>query len=99
VYDNARVCGDAVVSGNAQVYDARGLLVVGPIGLRRSFLTAHTDAELGVRYSTGCFSGSRADLIRAIKETHDKASLYAKQYAAALAMAKVCVKPYKKGKK
>ena len=32
------------------------------------------------------------------KRPHGKAT-YAKQYAAALAMAKVCVKPYKEGKK
>ena len=86
VYGNARVYGNAQVSGDAD------LLLVGPIGSRRSYLTVTADAKIGVRYSTGCFSGDLKTLKTAVKRDHGKTSLYAKQYAAAIAMAKACVK-------
>ena len=87
-----RVSGDAWVYGNAQVSGDADLLLVGPIGSRRSYLTVTADAKIGVRYSTGCFSGDLKTLKTAVKRDHGKTSLYAKQYAAAIAMAKACVK-------
>ena len=89
VYDNARVWGDARVSGAARVYGNADFLLVGPIGSRRSFLTITADAKIKVRFTTGCFSGSRKQLIAAIKKTHKPTSRYAKEYAAALVMAKL----------
>ena len=89
VLGNARVWGDARVSGAARVYGNADFLLVGPIGSRRSFLTITADAKIKVRFTTGCFSGSRKQLIAAIKKTHKPTSRYAKEYAAALVMAKL----------
>ena len=83
VYGNARVSGDARVSGNAH------LLLVGPIGSRRAFLSIYADAKVKLRFTTGCFSGTRAQLVAAIKKTHKSGTLYRKQYDAALVMAKI----------
>ena len=98
VYGNAWVSGNAWVYGNAQVYgDARvsgnAWLLVGPIGSRASFLTVTLDAKIKVRYSTGCFSGDLKAFKAAILQTHGKAPKFAKQYAAAIAIAKLVVKP------
>ena len=83
VYGNARVLGDARVSGDAQ------LLVLGPIGSRKAFLSIYADAKIELRFTTGCFSGSRAEFAAAVKETHKTGTLYRKQYDAALVMAKI----------
>jgi len=104
VYGDAQVYGDARVYGNAQVYgDARvsgdgDFYLAGPIGSRRSFLTVTADAKIGVRYTTGCFSNDLKTFKAAIKRDHGTTSLYAKQYAAAIAMAEICVKGIKKVK-
>ena len=92
VYGNARVYGDARVYGYARVYGAASFLLIGPIGSRRAFLSIYADAKIKVRYTTGCFSGSRAEFIAAVKKTHKAGTLYRKQYDAALAMGKL-VKP------
>jgi hypothetical protein len=95
VYGNAQVSGNAWVYGNAQVSgDARvsgdaDFLLVGPIGSRRSVLTITADAKIKVRFTTGCFSGARKQLVATIKKTHGVTSRYAKEYAAALAVAKL----------
>jgi len=89
VYGDARVYGDAMVGGNAD------LLLVGPIGSRKSFLTVTADARIKVRFTTGCFSGSLKDLQAKLKGDHSARTLYGKQYRAAIALAKVCVKAKK----
>jgi len=101
VAGDAMVWGDARVCGNARVYgDAMGggnadLLLVGPIGSRKSFLTVTADARIKVRFTTGCFSGSLKDLQAKLKGDHSARTLYGKQYRAAIALAKVCVKAKK----
>ena len=89
VWGDARVYGDARVSGNAD------FLLVGPIGSRRSHLTITADAKIGVRFSTGCFSGSLKDLQAKLKGGYSARTLYGKQYRAAIALAKICVKAKK----
>ena len=86
VYGNAWVSGDARVSGSASI------LVIGPIGSRQAMLTAHADAKTGVRFSTGCFSGSRAEFEAAITARHGN-NEHGKAYAAALMLADVVIKP------
>ena len=98
VRGDARVSGNALVSGNAQVRGSarvlgdNSILVVGPIGSRSAYLTVTTDAKLGKRFSTGCFSGSASQLRKAVHDTHGADSLYAKQYYAALVMAETVTK-------
>jgi len=55
-------------------------------------LTVTLDEKIKVRYTTGCFSGSLKELRAAVLRDHGKTGVYAKQYAAAIAMARVCVK-------
>jgi len=101
VGDKARVYGVAMVGGNARVYgDAMvggnaDLLLVGPIGSRKSFLTVTADAKIKVRFTTGCFSGSLKDLQAKLKGDYSARTLYGKQYRAAIALAKICVKAKK----
>ena len=83
------VSGDAWVSGDARVSGNAHLLLVGPIGSRRTFLSIYADAKVKLRFTTGCFSGTRAQLVAAIKKTHKSGTLYRKQYDAALVMAKI----------
>ena len=89
VSGNAQVSGNARVSGNAWVRDDASFLLIGPIGSRRASLSIHVDTKIKVRYTTGCFSGSRAELLAAVKKTHKAGTLYRKQYEAALVMAKL----------
>jgi hypothetical protein len=51
-------------------------------------LTITADAKIKVRFTTGCFSGDRKQLVAAIKRTHGT-NRYAKEYAVALATAKL----------
>ena len=92
VYGDAWVSGDARVSGNAQVSGDADFFFVGPIGSRKDQLTVHADAKIGIRFTTGCFSGSESELSAAVTKTH-KSSAYAKQYRAAMALALMVVKP------
>jgi hypothetical protein len=58
-------------------------------------LTVTADAKIGARFTTGCFSGDLKTFKKAILKSHGKTSLYAKQYAAAIVMAKICIKSIK----
>ena len=88
VYRNARVYGDARVSGDAD------FLLIGPLGSRRDHLCIHADLKLGVRFTTGCFSGTELQLKEAIQQTHGD-NKYAKQYRAAIKFAALVVRPAK----
>ena len=92
VSGNAWVSGDARVSGDALVYGDAQFFLVGPLGSRRAFLTIHADIKLGVRFSTGCFSGSEYQFKEAIQQTHGD-NEHALQYRAAIALAVMIVKP------
>jgi len=87
----ARLCAGCVC-GDARVGGFGSYLCVGPIGSRSSHLTVTLDEKIKVRYTTGCFSGSLKELRAAVLMSHGKTGVCAKQYAAAIAMAKVCVK-------
>ena len=92
VYGDARVSGNARVYGNARVSSNASILIVGPIGSRGAMLTIHTDAQIGVRFSTGCFSGSRETFFDAISKTHGD-NEHGNAYAAVLMLADLMVKP------
>ena len=71
---NARVCGDAWVKTSTDY------LTLGPIGSRESFLTwTRSDNSI----CTGCFRGTVAEFLRAVKETHGD-NYHAKAYRAAV---------------
>jgi len=89
VSSNARVSDNALVSGDARVSAEGSWMLVGPIGSRCAFLSVHADAKLKVRYTTGCFSGSRKQFMAAVRKTHRAGTLYRKQYEAALLMTKL----------
>ena len=72
--DNAQVYGNAQVSGNGQLF------VVGPVGSRGADLTATADEKIGVRISTGCFSGSLAEFRAAVLEKHGANSFHGLMY-------------------
>ena len=94
VYGDAWVYGDARVYGDAWVYGDADFFLAVPLGSRVSFLTIHADAKLGIRFSTGCFSGSEYQFKEAIQKTHGD-NEYATQYRAAIDLALMCVKPAK----
>ena len=88
VSGNARVSGDAWVSGNADLFFAA------PLGSRRACLTIHSDIEIGIRFTTGCFSGTEHQFKKAIQKTHGDND-FARQYLAAINLALVVVKSAK----
>ena len=92
VSGDARVCGNARVSGDAQVCGNASFLMIGPIGSRRAMLNIYADAKIGVRFSTGCFTGSREQFFAAVTDTHGD-SEHGNAYAVALMLADVLVKP------
>jgi hypothetical protein len=87
----AQVSGEARVFGEAQVSGEADLFAAGPLGSRRSTLTIHADAELGIRFTTGCFSGTEFQLKESIQKTHGD-NEYARQYRAAIDLALMIVK-------
>ena len=98
VYGNAWVSGDAQVSGNAwvsgdaQVSGNASFFLLGPLGSRRASLTVHSDAKLGVRFTTGCFSGTEYQFRDAVQSTHGDGE-HGRQYRAAADLAVMVVKP------
>ena len=92
VSGDAWVYGNAEVSGNARVSDDDNFFLVGPIGSRKVFLTVHTDAKLGLRFTTGCFSDSEKQFRSAIKNQH-AGTEYEKQYELAISLALLLVRP------
>ena len=93
VSGDAWVSGDARVSGNARVSKPNHLLTVGPIGSRAAMLTIHTDSKIGVRYSTGCFTGSREQFAAAVESSHGDNN-HGRAYEAAMFLADLTVTPH-----
>ena len=102
VFGNARVFGDAQVFGNAQVFDdaqvfgdaqvckSHHYLTISPIGSRSGVTTFFRTKELGISVACGCFRGTIEEFTAKVIETHGDNN-YAKQYAAAIELAKVCI--------
>ena len=90
---DAWVYGDARVHGDARVYGDADFLSVGPLGSRKSFLSVYADSKINLRFTTGCFTGSRKEFKEQVEKTHGS-NIYGQQYRAAIALAKLVVKPY-----
>ena len=84
VWGNAKVCGDA------RLFRADHLLVIGAIGSRSDFTTFFRDKDNEITVKCGCFCGKIADFLKKVKETHDN-SKYAVVYRAAVEVAKLQV--------
>ena len=89
---DARVSGAARVSGDAQVSGDAHILTIGPIGSRSATITIHADALLGVRFTTGCFSGCRSRFVTAVADTH-RSGKFRMQYDLAVKLADISVIP------
>jgi hypothetical protein len=89
VYDRAWVFGDAWVSGNARlagkarVFATEHFLCVGPLGSRKTTLTAYR-AVGGIGCSTGCFSGPFAVFHRRVLETYPSGHMHREAYLCAI---------------
>ena len=92
VSGNGHVSGNGWVSGNGRVSGNADFFLAGPLGSRRAFLTIHADVKIGVRFTTGCFSGTEKEFRDAIQDTHGDND-HAKQYLAAIDFALLIVKP------
>ena len=56
------------------------------IDARHAFLTVVRDATLGLRFTTGGFSGSRAEFSSAVAAKHEEGSIPRIEYDAAIAL-------------
>ena len=90
VYGDARVYGDAQVYGDARVFIQSHWLCIGPIGSRDDFTTFFRTKSLEIYVKCGCFRGSIQAFTKKVSETHGD-SQYAKQYMAAIEVAKACI--------
>ena len=84
----AWVCGDAKVWGNAKVFSASHVLVIGAIGSRNDFTTFYRDKDNEITVKCGCFLGKIDRFLEKVTQTHGD-SKYALVYRAAVEVAKL----------
>ena len=83
---NAVVCGDAEVWGNAEVFSASHVLVIGAIGSRNDFTTFYRDKDNEITVKCGCFLGKIDRFLEKVTQTHGD-SKYALVYRAGVEVA------------
>ena len=85
--DNARVHGDAMVYGNAEIKKRTHLLEIGFIGSRDDVTTFFRTKNKGIFVECGCFKGNIDEFEKQVQEVHgdDK---HGRVYALAIAMAR-----------
>ena len=84
----AWVCGDAEVWGNAKVFSASHVLVIGAIGSRDDFTTFFRDKDNEITVKCGCFLGKIDKFLEKVTQTHGD-SKYALVYRAAVEVARL----------
>ena len=84
----AWVCGDAKVWGNAKVFSARHVLVIGAMGSRDDFTTFFRDKDNEITVKCGCFLGKIDKFLEKVTQTHGD-SKYALVYRAAVEVARL----------
>ena len=84
----AWVCGDAEVWGNAKVFSASHVLVIGAIGSRDDFTTFFRDKDNEITVKCGCFIGKIDKFLEKVTQTHGD-SKYALVYRAAVEVARL----------
>ena len=82
VWGNAEVCGDA------EVFSASHVLVIGAIGSRNGFTTFYRDKDNEITVKCGCFLGKIDRFLEKVTQTHGD-SKYALVYRAAVEVAKL----------
>lgn len=80
--------GNAQVSGDAQVYSSKHVLLVGPIGSRDDYTTFFRNRNRGISVLCGCFLGEIDKFIEKVIETHGE-NKHASVYRAAAELAKL----------
>lgn len=84
----AWICGDAEVWGNAEVFSASHVLVIGAIGSRDDFTTFFRDKDNEITVKCGCFLGKIDKFLEKVTQTHGD-SKYALVYRAAVEVARL----------
>ena len=84
----AWVWGNAKVCGNAEVFSASHVLVIGAIGSRNDFTTFYRDKDNEITVKCGCFLGKIDRFLEKVTQTHGD-SKYALVYRAAVEVAKL----------
>ena len=84
----AWVWGNAKVCGNAEVFSASHVLVIGAIGSRNDFTTFYRDKDGEITVKCGCFLGKIDKFLEKVTATHGN-SKYALVYRAAVEVAKL----------
>ena len=82
VWGNAEVCGDA------EVFSASHVLVIGAIGSRDDFTTFFRDKDNEITVKCGCFLGKIDKFLEKVTQTHGD-SKYALVYRAAVEVARL----------
>ena len=82
VWGNAKVCGDA------KVFSARHVLVIGAMGSRDDFTTFFRDKDNEITVKCGCFLGKIDKFLEKVTQTHGD-SKYALVYRAAVEVARL----------
>ena len=82
VWGNAEVCGDA------KVFSASHVLVIGAIGSRDDFTTFFRDKDNEITVKCGCFLGKIDKFLEKVTQTHGD-SKYALVYRAAVEVARL----------
>ena len=80
--------GKAWVWGNAKVFSASHVLVIGAIGSRNDFTTFYRDKDNEITVKCGCFLGKIDRFLEKVTQTHGD-SKYALVYRAAVEVAKL----------
>ena len=82
IWGNAKVCGDA------KVFSARHVLVIGAIGSRDDFTTFYRDKDNEITVKCGCFLGKIDKFLEKVTQTHGDSN-YALVYRAAVEVARL----------
>ena len=86
--DNAWVCGDAQVYGNARVCDSADYLCFKGLGSCNRNTTFYKTKDNGISVVCGCFNGTLDEFIAKVKDTHGDGK-YAKEYLAVVGVVKI----------
>lgn len=88
VCDDAKVWGNAKVCGDAEVFLASHVLVMGSVGSRNDFTTFFRDKDNEITVKCGCFLGKIDKFLEKVTQTHGN-NKYALVYRAAVEVAKL----------
>lgn len=92
VSGNALIRGDCALMGrekikdHASLFHTRQIVCIGPIGSREDYTTFYSDNHGGIYVSCGCFNGTIAEFLEAVKECHGD-NQHGHVYRAAVAFA------------